>query len=73
MDATPESTQQLEEVLQRLWDKEDWAMMAEELEAGGEIVDWLREPYKGRGLRVLGAWKARARKMIAEMEKERDQ
>lgn len=54
--------------LQGLWDKEDWGLMAVELEEGGESVDWLREPYKSRAQKVLDDWRARARVKIAEAQ-----
>ena len=61
-----ESVDDLAEKLQMLWDKEDWGLMAEELEEGGERVDWLRDPYKARATKVLDDWKGRARVKIAE-------
>ena len=60
------SVADLDEKLQRLWDHEDWGLMAEELEAGGESVDWLRDPYKRNAQEVLDKWKKKARVKIAE-------
>lgn len=60
------SVEDLAEKLQGLWDKEDWGLMAEELEEGSESVDWLRDPYKTRAAKVLEDWKGRARVKIAE-------
>lgn len=65
-DTMGKSVDDLGEKLQGLWDKEDWGLLAEELEAGGESVDWLRDPYKRRAQKILDDWKGRARVKIAE-------
>lgn len=59
-----EAVETLDSKLQRLWDKRDWAMMAEELELAGELCDWLREPYKSKAAEVLKGWKVRAKELI---------
>ena len=65
-DIMQSSVDDLGDKLQGLWDREDWGLMAEELEAGGESVDWLRDPYKRRAQKILDDWKGRARVKIAE-------
>lgn len=60
--------------LQMLSDRQDWGLMREELEKGGELTDWLRDPYRKAAREVLGVWKARTKadiaKMLESMEKE---
>lgn len=58
---------QLDARLQALWEQEDWSLMKEELEKGGEMTDWLRDPYKTKGEQVVGRWKAKAKVEIARI------
>lgn len=60
-----EAVDDLNDSLQRLWDKQDYGMMAEVLTTGGEMFEWLRDPYKGKALATLERWKATARVELA--------
>lgn len=62
-----EAVDDLEEKLQGLYVKEDWAMMLEEFEKGSELLDWLRDPYKSRAAECMGRWKATTKKQVARM------
>lgn len=62
----------LEEKLQGFWDEGDFAMLAEELDKGSELYEWMREPFRGRTVAMITRWKGVAREEIAKMLEERD-
>lgn len=67
-----EAVDDLDDKLGKLWEKEDWAMMAEELDQGGEMCDWLRQPYKAKAEGVVGKWKAKAATQLKKMREMED-
>lgn len=68
-----ENVDDLADKLQRLWDKGDWSMMTEELEKASEVLDWLREPYRGRAAQVVADWRGRSRDKIRQMLEEMEE
>lgn len=73
VDTMTEAVDALAESLTRHWEAQDYAMLAEELEEGSELLDWLREPYRGQVKGLLGEWSDRARAKIREHEAARDE
>lgn len=68
-----EAVDDLDGTLQRLWDKQDYGMMREVLSTGGEMFEWLRDPYKGKALAVLERWKATARVEMDRLQKREEE
>lgn len=54
----------LDEKCQLAYEEEDYGMLAEMMDTGEEIMEWLREPYRGRARAVLQRWRARAKDQI---------
>lgn len=66
------AVENLEGKLQRLYDQRDWSMIVEQFEMGSELLDWLRDPYRGRAAEILGKWKATCRESIRKMVETRE-
>jgi hypothetical protein len=67
IDVMTEAVDDLELKLQRLWDRKDWAMMAEQLRIAEDLMEWLREPYRTRAVETVEKWKGMARDQLKRM------
>lgn len=63
------AVESIEEKCQKAWTTGDYQLLAEELERGGETMEWLREPYKGRAEGILKEWKQKARGELERLER----
>lgn len=66
------AVEDLDAKFQGLNEKQDWAMLAEEFSEAGEMVDWLRDPYKTRAVEVIEKWKSMTTRQIAAMLERRE-
>lgn len=55
------------------WDAEDFSLFAQELGEAEEQVDWLRDPYKSRMLRVIEEWKRKGKAELERIRRQRDE
>jgi hypothetical protein len=73
IDTMTEAVSDLGVKLTKAWEAQDYAVLVEELEEGAELLDWLRQPYRGQVERLLDEWKGRARDKIKERMESREE
>lgn len=65
IDLMTETVTDLEEKLTKAWQARDYGMLAAEIEAGEELLDWLREPYASQARQIIHHWRTTGREAIA--------
>lgn len=73
IDTMTDAVVDLGEKLSKAWEAKDYAMVAEELEEGSELIDWLREPYRGQVKQLLADWRARSKEAIDARQKQQEE
>lgn len=57
--------------LETAYASRDWGLMKEAMDVGDEMMEWMREPYRGRVEATVREWRARVRDDLTKWERER--
>lgn len=68
IDSLTTTVEEISEGCQKAWDANDYGLLAQELEKGGEAMEWLRDPYRSKVDKILKDWKGRAKEELTKMD-----
>lgn len=58
--------------LETAYASRDWGLMKEAMETAEEMLEWMREPYRGRLSELVVDWKLRVKDDLSKWQRDRD-